>query len=468
MITEKIRQNALEYPDRTAYSCAGSSVTYGTLWNNACKYAEQLKRITRFPVIISAHKSPETITAVTACLIAGLPYIPADPSITLPRLEDIITVSGAEIMLSETEIPVSAHCCSLEELGSCEKKADGVYDGDTAYIIFTSGSTGVPKGVPVSKDSLENFVSWLSSLSPLDGYRDITVMNQASFAFDLSVADLYYSLCGGHTLISSEETLPENYESVLSSLKTAHFSVMTPSFMRMLLLEKSFAAESFPLLDCVFFCGERLDVPTVKKLMKRFPGIHIINAYGPTEAACAVCSVEITEEIIKKYPVLPVGEINGAATGITVEKDEIVLKGKSVFSGYLGGESGGFFKEDGVNCFRTGDIGEIENGLLFCGGRRDNLIKINGFRVEPEDIENNICRIPGVEQCCVVPVYGRNNEVRSMTAFVAAEKDLTGEYIRQELKELLPYYMIPSKIRFMESLPLTKNGKTDRKKLMKL
>ncbi|MBR4450896.1 MAG: AMP-binding protein, partial [Clostridia bacterium] len=191
MITEKIRQNALRYPERIAYSCDGRSITCDRLWSDACGYAEHLKRITCSPVIICANKSPETITAVTACLIAGLPYIPADPSITLPRLEDIITVSGAEIMISETKLPVSAYCCSLEELGSCEKKADGVYDGDTAYIIFTSGSTGVPKGVPVSKDSLENFVSWLSSLSPLDGYRDITVMNQASFAFDLSVADLY-------------------------------------------------------------------------------------------------------------------------------------------------------------------------------------------------------------------------------------------------------------------------------------
>lgn len=467
MITEKIRQNALEYPERIAYSCDDRFITYGRLWSDACEYAGHLKRITCSPVIICADKSPETITAVTACLIAGLPYIPADPSITLPRLADIISVSEAEILISEEKLPVSASCFSLKELPSCKKQAEGVCEGRTAYIIFTSGSTGVPKGVPVSRESLENFVGWLGKLDPPGSYNGITVMNQASFAFDLSVADLYYSLCGGHTLISSKETLPGNYESVLSALEAARFSVMTPSFMRMLLLEKSFSSENYPLLDCVFFCGERLEAATAKKLMKRFPGIHIINAYGPTEAACAVCSVEITEDIIKNYPVLPVGEVSGAASEIRIENGEIVIKGKSVFSGYLGGGQGGHYKENGVNCFRTGDIGYIESGLLFCEGRRDNLIKISGFRVELEDIENNICRIPGVEQCCAVPVYGRNSEVKSITAFVAAETELTGEYVRQELKKLLPSYMIPSKIRFLESLPLTENGKTDRKKLMK-
>ena len=468
MTAEKIRQNALRYPERTAYSCGGRSITYGRLWEEACKYAEHLKRITSSSVIIIASKSPETVTAIAACLISGLPYVPLDPAVTPARLEDTIKLSGAELIISDEKLPGPVTCCSLGELTGCRKTAKSEYTGDTAYIIFTSGSTGKPKGVPVSRANLENFVSWISSLEPLCGYEGITVMNQASFAFDLSVADLYYSLCGGHTLISPEGTLPGDYENVLGTLAKADAAVMTPTFMKMLLLEKDFRCEYFPLLGCVFFCGERLDAVTAKKLLERFPGIHITNAYGPTEAACAVCSVEITDEIISKYPLLPVGEISSAATEIRIENGEIVLRGKSVFSGYLGEETGGYFSENGVNCFRTGDLGYTENGLLFCSGRRDNQIKLNGFRIEAGDIENNICKIPGALQCCVVPVCGKGGEAKSLTAYVVAEKDVTAEYIKAGLEKLLPGYMIPKKIVFLNSLPVTRNGKTDRKKLMKL
>ena len=115
---------------------------------------------------------------------------------------------------------------------------------------------------------------------------------------------------------------------------------------------------------------------------------------------------------------LPCGEINNFATEISIIDDEIVLKGESVFGGYLGEYIGGYYNENNINCFKTGDIGYIKNNFLYCKGRKDTQIKYKGYRIELTDIENNIYKMKGVKQCAVVAKYQNEFNVKMMKAFV--------------------------------------------------
>jgi D-alanine--poly(phosphoribitol) ligase subunit 1 len=161
-------------------------------------------------------------------------------------------------------------------------------------------------------------------------------------------------------------------------------------------------------------------------------------------------------------PYLPVGTDFGNAADISMESGEIVLRGVSVFSGYLGEEKRG-------DCYRTGDLGYTEGGYLYCTGRMDDQIKYKGYRIELGDIENNLNRISGVLQSAVTAVRDNQGQVRYLKAFVVIEETdknaLCAEAIRKALEETLPGYMIPKIISITDKLPVNANGKTDRKAL---
>ena len=145
-----------------------------------------------------------------------------------------------------------------------------------------------------------------------------------------------------------------------------------------------------------------------------------------------------------------------------------MLKGDSVFSGYLGNYIGGYYKENDINCYKTGDIGYIKDGKLYCKGRKDNQIKYKGYRIELNDIEYNINKIHGVNECAVVAKYNDDLVVKSIKAFVVLDSKQGVDYIKEELKKLIPIYMIPKAIKIVDQLPINQNGKVDRKALSEL
>ena len=246
-------------------------------------------------------------------------------------------------------------------------------------------------------------------------------------------------------------------------------AMLTPTFIRLCMLDESFNRQECPELRCIYSCGELLDKKTAQKLFVRFPNLKLINAYGPTEATSAVSGIVITEALLQSGQPLPVGDMRTNATEIVIDDGEIVLKGKSVSRGYLQGPDGGFFAEKGLQCYRTGDLGYIRDGMLYCTGRRDSQVKYNGYRIELMDIENNIISIPGVQECAVIAKYTENNNVKTIKAFVATEAaEFDSSYIRNELSKKIPGYMIPRTITVLDRLPVNKNGKIDRKALAEL
>lgn len=444
---------ALMYPERIAYITDGQSISYKELYCLAQNVAKELDKTK--PTVLVGDKSIDFLSYILACQMNGTPYVPIDPTIPDARKNAIFRSLGEFLYID---------CISGESYFQSGEGKLGV--DNCVYVIFTSGSTGQPKGVPITKDNIESFYSWISRLYPLCDYKECAVMNQASFSFDLSVADMYYALGNGHTLIGASKACRENAHLWLQALREsrARVCMVTPTFIRMCLLSKDFSRENFPDLDCIYFCGERLDKPLVKKLWDRFANLKIINAYGPTEATSAVSAVLLTKEELVSHDPLPVGEMDNLATGVEIIDGEIILRGKSVFSGYLNADSSACFRINGENAYRTGDLGYIKGDRLYCTGRRDSQVKYSGYRIELGDVEENVKAAKGVTDAAVVALADEDGNVKRLRALVVLEKGYNGTDVREDLKKRLPNYMIPQIVP-VDKLITNENSKLDRKKM---
>lgn len=453
-----------QYAAKAAYICGEKRLTYAKLYEKAERIAAVLKAQGGGAVAVLGNKEPEMIISILACIMARRAYVPLEDNLPQARIAAAIRQAECTLVLKNGSAcpDCGIPCSTLAELEHATKKpADGGAQNETAYIIFTSGSTGTPKGVPISYANLGNFTRWICSDEVLSGFEHPVVLSPASFGFDLSVAGIYYTLANGGTLITVSREEQKSFDGIFAALQknSAEIAVLTPTFMKLCLLNADFNEENFPRLRCCWFCGERLEKALCEKLLRRFPSLKIINAYGPTEATCAVCSAMITAETLAAGEPLPVGDISSAACKIEIENGEIILSGTSVFGGYIGAA------ERTGGRFATGDLGEIRGGKLYCTGRIDGRIKYKGYRIELGDIEANILAVDGVRACCAVAKRSKNGDTAYIKVFVSAEPTLGKETLRTALKSALPEYMIPKVIEFLPQLPVNEHGKTDRRLL---
>lgn len=400
-----------QYAAKAAYICGEKRLTYAKLYEKAERIAAVLKAQGGGAVAVLGNKEPEMIISILACIMARRAYVPLEDNLPQARIAAAIRQAECTLVLKNSSAcpDCGIPCSSLAELEHATKKpADGGAQNETAYIIFTSGSTGTPKGVPISYTNLGNFTRWICSDEVLSGFEHPVVLSPASFGFDLSVAGIYYALSAGGTIVTVSREEQKSFDGIFAALQknSAEIAVLTPTFMKLCLLNADFNEENFPRLRCCWFCGERLEKALCEKLLRRFPSLKIINAYGPTEATCAVCSAMITAETLAAGEPLPVGDISSAACKIEIENGEIILSGTSVFGGYIGAA------ERTGGRFATGDLGEIRGGKLYCTGRADGRIKYKGYRIELGDIEANILAIGGVRACCAVAKRSKKRRYR--------------------------------------------------------
>lgn len=469
------------------------------------------------PIAVYGHKEHLMLVCFFACIKSGHPYIPIDASTPVERLGDIIENSKARIVFNVADKDVKTENCDIMPLMDIEKiiqdyegrLPDNKYrvkDDDIHYIIYTSGSTGKPKGVRITSNCLKSFVDWSKEYLEELSEKHCVIMNQAPFSFDLSVMDLYLSMFTGSTLYSIDKNMIANLKELFAYLRSSNISVWvsTPSFAELCLSDSSFRRELLPELKIMLFCGETLTNNCVNRLQERFEGLKVINLYGPTEATVAVTGVEIDRNMCETINPLPVGyvkedceilivgegrdsktpdksfiEFNGLFYEILKdsERGEIIIGGESVSPGYLNNEevTKKVFTSYNINgsikrYYRTGDEGYLNNGLLYYNGRIDFQVKLNGFRIELEDIESNLLSIKFIDKAVVLPIL-KEGKLHYLAAVVTLnekfeEKDFAISLkIKENLKERLPEYMIPRKIVIKENLPMTTNGKIDRKLL---
>ncbi|HHY31370.1 MAG TPA: D-alanine--poly(phosphoribitol) ligase subunit DltA [Syntrophaceticus sp.] len=453
------------------------------------------------PIIVYGHKENEMLICFLACVKSGHPYVPLDSSIPDQRVKRIIERSGSklifcleEIVLDTTNIMIIDNTKINELISSFLGKTPDikfrVHNDDVFYIIYTSGSTGNPKGVQITLSSLDSFVKWGLNICNLNNKQQYVFMNQAPFSFDLSVMDLYLSLASGSTLFSIDKQMISNLGELFRYFSQAKINVWvsTPSFAELCLADKSFNDLLLPDLKLFLFCGEVLSNKCAEKLLERFKNARIFNMYGPTETTVAVTAVEITQKLCKSYNPLPVGYAKNDCKIFIIDSDgEIISDENKKGEIYIAGDSVsiGYYKDEDITkkafskitldgqekrCYKTGDLGYYKDGMLHYSGRIDYQIKLSGHRIELEEIDNALRELTIIKHATVIPV-SKNGRIHYLTAVVVLNRAFEqtdfeiGLLIKKELSRILPDYMIPRKIIFRESVPLTINGKINRKAL---
>ena len=499
-IIENIKKYANKNPERIAYIINGETLTYEELENTSNRLASRIQQEAKedkTPIIVYGHKNKYMLVSFLACVKSGRAYCPIDISVPIERTKMILQTVKPKVILATEELNIrNENVWRLEDIKKYSETCEDINEehlvknSDTFYIIFTSGSTGTPKGVQITMECLDNFLKWSSNFKGIEEKEGLTFINQAPFSFDLSVMDLYTCLATGGTLFALDKKAQNNMSEMFELLKksNANVWVSTPSFVNMCLADKLFNKELLPQMNTFLFCGEILPNITANKLLDRFDSVNVINTYGPTESTVAVTSVLVTKEMINNTTSLPVGKTK-PGTNIFIrnednknlsdgEKGEIIIVGDTVSTGYFKNEEKTRKAFDTCKidnkeyrAYKTGDLGYIKDEQLYYCGRIDFQIKLHGYRIEIEDIENNILKHLDIKNVAVIPQYESDQiTVKYLKAFIETNNKIDNNLeetikIKDKLKEYLPNYMIPKKITFIDKIPMTNNSKIDRKAL---
>jgi D-alanine--poly(phosphoribitol) ligase subunit 1 len=490
-LLERIQEYGSTHREKMAVYGKSRHITYSELVSASDRLAAYLGSLEgeKTPIMVYGHKDPYMLVCFLACVKAGRAYCPVDITVPLSRVEDIAnTVDGPCVLATEDlELPGQNILGKTEieriisQTTEVAPRDMWVKEEDVFYIIFTSGSTGRAKGVQITYANLLNYLEWASGLAAIQGEPSAVFLNQAPFSFDLSVMDLYNCLYTGASLWTIDKETQGNMGELMESLSKSGATVWvsTPSFADICLSNPEYDSKLLPSLNTFLFCGETLRVETATRLRERFPGARIFNLYGPTEATVSVTAVEVTEEMLKSGKPLPVGN-DHPGTEVSIiredgsladeeERGEILITGNTVSPGY--------FKDPEKtrevflpgNKYRTGDEGFLKDGMLHYCGRLDLQIKLHGYRIELGDIENNLMKLDHITGAAVLPKW-KDEKIRSLTAFVAMDRmpekeSQASREIKEGMRDLVPDYMIPKKFVYLERLPVTANGKVDRKAL---
>ena len=370
----------------------------------------------------------------------------------------------------------SAIACKPADNPPCVNQA-----GDLCYVIYTSGSTGRPKGAMVEHRGMLNHL--YAKIHDFQITKESVVAQNSSHCFDISVWQFFASLVTGGQVVIYPNELTLDAESFITHIQQDGVTILevVPSYLSVLLEQLEPEQMHLEKMKLMVVTGEALKPNLVSSWFGKYPGIRMANAYGPTEA-----SDDITHYLMDQDPgrvLLPVGspvqnmniyivDETGELCPIGV-KGEIWVAGVGVGRGYLNQEEktkeafteDPFAKESGVRLYKTGDIGRwLEDGNIEFLGRKDDQVKIRGYRIEIGEVESRLSKVEGIKEA-VVTVRGEEESGKYLCAYVTGEEKIEAEQVKQQLSRSLPEYMIPEYVVEMEKLPLTRNGKVDRKAL---
>ena len=472
----------------------GSEVTYRDLHARAARIATGLAAlgIGRGDVVaLQNNKSPRGYATMLACLALGAAYTHLDPLNPVERLRRILaTCAPALIVTDGPAAAVVAEAAGMLGLGLREMAeveapqalplAQEAIGSDIAYIMFTSGSTGMPKGVAIAQASVLNFTAWCRTtfaITPEDVLCGVNPIH-----FDNSVFDVYASLFNGACLVPVTAAELSDAGLIVRRVDAAGctlwFSV--PSLLIYLMTMKALRAESFTTMRRIVFGGEGYPKQELARLMAMFGArASLINVYGPTECTC-ICSAHpvSAEDLADGSGLPPLGQIAQNCGHLILDGDceteegELCLHGPQLALGYYNDpeRTAAAFTPNPVLhgvpgvIYRTGDLVRRAGGMLHFVGRRDNQIKHMGYRIELEEVEAAVQRLPGIIQAAVVYRRMRPGGHGLIMAHLALPADAPRDEaaLRATLRETLPDYMLPNRFVFWDDLPKNANGKVDR------
>ena len=499
---ELLDTHAAQTPNRTAVVCGEAHMTYRELADASSRLAHLLreKGVGREDLVaILSPRSIPFLVGILAVWKAGGAYVPLDPDYPEERLQTILGDSRASLVLTVGEIAEGTDLLSrvLQAVPQpCEalRIDDGASDGypshtpelerdlhDLSYVIYTSGSTGRPKGAMLEHVGMLNHM--LAMMEELAIDETSRIVQNASQCFDISVWQFVTALAaGGETHIFRNELIMQP-EALLERLVSREITVLqaVPTYLSILLETAELNRIRLPKMKTVSVTGEKLTTALARRWFNQFPEIPLINAYGPTEA-----SDDVTLHVLRGMPdaqQIPVGRpIRNVTIYILDEqrqpcpigvKGEICVSGLAVGRGYLHDEERTklAFGEDhlaampGVRLYRTGDIGRwLPDGTIEYAGRMDDQVKVRGFRIELKEIEHVLAEYAGVKEAAVIV---RRDEASEdyLCAYLTATERLSATEVQQHVGRALPHFMVPKFVVQLEQMPVTPNGKIDRKNL---
>ncbi|NEY83022.1 amino acid adenylation domain-containing protein, partial [Bacillus sp. 3H-10] len=487
LIHQLFEEQVEKTPKSVAVKFGENKLTYRELNEKSNQIARLLreKDIQRNTVVgIMVDRSLEMIIAIMGILKSGAAYLPIDPETPKDRVEYMLQDSNAIVLLTKDKyikqfkFNVKTINLDQENLQTFSSKNLNLQNSpsDTAYIIYTSGSTGTPKGVVIPHYSAIRVVKNTNYIEISDSD---TILQLSNYAFDGSIFDIYGALLNGARLVMVEKDTVLNLHKLTQLVREEKISIMfitTALFNTLVDLE----------IDClkkvrkILFGGERVSVPHVQKAFKKLGKDKIIHVYGPTESTVYATYYFINE----LTEIIPIGKPLANTSVFIVDKDrnlvpfgvpgELCISGDGLSKGYLNNEqltaekfvSNPFVPRERM--YRTGDLARmLPDGNIEFLGRIDHQVKIRGHRIELGEIENQLLKHEAVKEAVVI-ARGDKDHQPYLCAYFTSKKSkdasMTKE-IRRFLEQALPEYMVPAFFVQLDKLPLTANGKIDRKAL---
>jgi|GEM_PF-1049508 len=480
---------AKKTPDKPAVVFNGDKLTYEALDKTSNQLAGYLKKHgvgNQDLVGIVTERCPEMITAYLGVWKTGAAYVPIDPEYPKERIRYMLEDSGAKVVLTHEALldmlpEARAEVISLDSGWSdiskeSKEQLDSEVDPESlAYVIYTSGSTGRPKGSLITHKNVVNLAYWHDSTFGIN--EDDRASQLAGVAFDAVVWEIWPYLLSGASVFPLErrlgQMLPEELAGWFEKNKITRAFVPTKLAEVFLGLDLSNLS-----IKTLFTGGDRLSYVPKKH------GFDLINNYGPTETAVVATSGNISAWAQSKG-LLPIGRpISNVSIYILDDHlkpvplgvaGEICISGAGVGKGYLNDPSktsesfilNPFSNGNGL-IYKTGDLGRwLKDGSIDFIGRRDSQVEVRGYRVELGEIETALSEHDEIKECIVLDkTDDRGNTI--LIAFYVSEKEMERETLLGFLRERLPHYMIPSRLVYLEELPMTPNGKADRDSLLKM
>jgi amino acid adenylation domain-containing protein len=493
----RFEAQAARAPRAAALSCEGRALSYEALNARANRLARRLQALGVGPesrVGLCAERSPELIVGILAILKAGGAYVPLDPAYPSERLAYMARDSGVRVLLAQEalrgRVPDDGVRLVLLDEDPAGERADDLgldaHPEQLAYVIYTSGSTGRPKGVGVTHGNVLRLFDCTQASFGF-GAEDVWTLFHA-YAFDFSVWEIWGALLHGGRLVVVPWVVSRDPAAFRALLAREGVSVLnqTPSAFRALAQADEAAGGRLEALRAVVFGGEALQLESLRGWLGRYgpERPRLVNMYGITETTVhvtwhTVTGAELGREQMGSPIGVPIPDLRayvldpaGSPAPIGVP-GELHVGGAGVARGYLGRPAltaqrfvpDPFPGEGGARLYRSGDRARWKaDGTLEYLGRMDQQVKVRGFRIELGEIETVLLAQPGVTGAAVV-VRGEGDEA-ALVAYAAVSPDAPSPTaLRAALQRHLPEYMVPTAVVAIDRIPLTANGKLDRRAL---
>ncbi|WP_354676164.1 amino acid adenylation domain-containing protein [Pseudomonas syringae] len=481
-IHQRIERQAVVTPDAIAAQVGDQRLSYEQLNRRANALAHHLIGLGVRPddrVAVMARRGLDTLVGLLAVLKAGAGYVPVDPAHPDERINYLLADSAPVAVLTQADllqrlpgltVPVVAMDQADWPTREANPQVTQLTTAHLAYVIYTSGSTGLPKGVMVEHRALNKLVDW--HCEAFDLHAGSHTASVAGFGFDAMAWEVWPALCAGATLhVPPADIGNEQLDALLDWWLAQPLQL---AFLPTPVAEYAFSRElRHPTLRTLLIGGDRL------RHFQRDPGFAVINNYGPTETTVVASSGEMFAG-----GVLHIGKPVCHARLYVLDAHcrpvplgvpgELYIGGDAVARGYLNRPDltaerfldDPFSDRPDARMYRSGDLVRwLADGTLEYLGRNDDQVKIRGVRIELGEIEQHLALCPGVAEAVVVAQRLEEGGLRLVAYFTRHDALLDATALRAHLAERLPEYMVPAAYVVLDALPLTRNGKVDRKAL---